>query len=120
MLTGAGGDFQKDSSQLVKNPTPLHPPSPASKSGQHGSAKVTREWGWGNAQTLARPRAREHRMGVRSISEWRVPKEKGNKGRAAIPARPTHHGESGRWVSRRVRVTGLSENCASCSAAPLL
>lgn len=88
MLAGAGGDFQKDSSQLVKNPTPLHPLSPASKSGQHGSAKVTREWGWGNAQTLAPPRAREHPMGVRSIPEWRVPKEKGNKGRAAIPEGP--------------------------------
>lgn len=65
MLGGAGGDFQKDSSQLAKNPTPLHSPSPASKSGQHGSAKVTRrEWGWGNAQTLAPPRDPERRIGA--------------------------------------------------------
>lgn len=44
----------------------------------------------------------------------------GPKREGAVKGGHTHHGESGRCVSRRVRVTGLSENCASCSAATAL
>lgn len=54
------------------------------------------------------------------ISGASAPEGEGQLGAGRIPAGRTHHVESGRWVSRRVRATGLSEKCASCSAAPAL
>lgn len=38
---------------------------------------------------------------------------RGSQAGGAVPRGRTHHGASGRWVSRRVRATGLGENCGA-------
>lgn len=120
--------FQEDSSLLVKNPTPLHSlPQPP----KVDNVAQPKSPGGGGVREMhpppphptppPTPRDQELRMEGSEHPGREVPRRRGAiKGRARCRQGRTHHGESRRWVSRRVRVTGLSENCASCSAAPLL